>query len=120
MRDFLWRACRDFLSHMVNLFEKHVVGDKACVLCDGFQENYWHLFVSCVFAWDCWIEAGLSDILEEAIVQADNFVELVFIILNNLDNSVVECFVSTLWVIWKERNSKLWEGRRKLSAATVF
>ena len=57
----LWKACRDVLPMRSRLQTKQVVVPLTCVLCERHVENYWHVFVTCPFARQCWVTTKLLD-----------------------------------------------------------
>ena len=54
----LWKAYRDVLPMRCRLQTKGVVVPLTCVLCDSDVENCWHVFVTCPFARQCWVEVA--------------------------------------------------------------
>lgn len=119
VKDFLWRACRDCLPTKVNLFHKNVVGDKFCILCGKYLETSWHVFVDCCYAKSCWLAAELGNIMEDHCMQVEGFSQLIFQLLKAPQSWVPQRVAMTLWQIWKERNSMLWEGKHRNAVQAI-
>jgi len=44
----------------------------------------------------------------EVLQQHYNMEEVIFLLLQRLHTSSSECFATTLWSLWKSRNTRLW------------
>ncbi|KHN34921.1 hypothetical protein glysoja_004687, partial [Glycine soja] len=102
----LWRLLRGCLPTRSNLRTKHI----PCVCCEGNIENEWHLFLSCEFAQSIWVEADLWNFVEQKWSNTIDFHSFFFYLMQDSSPHVGAKIGVILWCMWKNRNSKLWEG----------
>ena len=90
----------------------------SCVHCEHDVENFWHVFLICPFAQNCWQEAGLLSTITRGLDSMDGFVDWLFEVLTSWNDNVVRKVVMVMWGIWCNRNATLW-GRDCASAHQV-
>ena len=101
--DFVWRLCSNCLPLRVRLYQKGVVLNTCCGLCDMEVENPSHLFFNCSFAQSCWVVAMLD--FSNALGEVFHTSILAWLSLQ--DNLVLCKFFSMLWAIWGQRNNRV-------------
>ena len=104
--DFVWRLCNNCLPLRVRLHKKSVVLDTCCGLCDMEVEDASYIFFNCSFARSCWATARLDFSAALGKVFHTSILSLL-----SLQDNLVLC--SVLWVIWGQRNNRVW-GRQAL------
>lgn len=71
----VWRVCKGFTPTRGELRRRHIEVDTRCVWCETQVESSWHIFVDCVYARECWLQAGLLDIGEDNALRVDSLEE---------------------------------------------
>ena len=96
-----------------------MVLDTCCGLCDMEVEDASHLFFNCSFPRSCWATARL----DFSTALGEVFHTSILSLLSLQDNLVLCKKISVLWVIWGQRNNRVW-GRQALpsevAVRTVF
>ncbi|GAU18647.1 hypothetical protein TSUD_124800 [Trifolium subterraneum] len=107
-RHLLWRLCRGCLPTRVRLAQHYVDCELSCPMCDDEVEDDIHVFFGCVTARECWMAAGLSQLLENPAYQNGTATDRVFGMCRNEDNAMLGRVSSLFWCIWHNRNDKIW------------
>ncbi|GAU35453.1 hypothetical protein TSUD_364090 [Trifolium subterraneum] len=68
-RHLLWRLCRGCLPTQIRLAQRNVDCELSYPVCDDEVEDDIHVFFGCVTARECWMAAGLSQLLENPAYQ---------------------------------------------------
>jgi ribonuclease HI len=105
---FMWRVLRGCLPVKERLVCKRVNCDNKCPCCDQQCENEWHCFFGCSAAQEVWIEAGLWEHIEQKLYTVNDFVDMIFELIEELDNQTIEKVSMCLWALWWRRNQKCW------------
>ncbi|CAH9099203.1 unnamed protein product [Cuscuta epithymum] len=92
------------------LRKKGVACPSLCVLCGMEEEHNWHLFTQCGLSKKSLEIAGLWPKIEEASHQVDGFSELVWLLLQKLEEWECKRAAMVLWSIWRARNVKHVDG----------
>ncbi|GAU35177.1 hypothetical protein TSUD_319870 [Trifolium subterraneum] len=107
-RHLLWRLCRGCLPTRVRLAQHYVDCELSCPMCDDEVEDDIHVFFGCVTARECWMAAGLSQLLENPAYQNGTATDRVFGMCRNEDNAMLGRVSSLFWCIWHNRNDRIW------------
>ncbi|CAN1156954.1 Putative ribonuclease H protein At1g65750 [Linum perenne] len=108
VKHFMWNLGRDVLSTKEALHRRHIFVAGECGCCNVFFETSWHLFFECQVAKACWVEAGLSSVVESALGGRNSVAEVILHILGTQEESVTQSFCMVLWSVWQERNARVW------------
>ncbi|KAJ0824439.1 putative reverse transcriptase zinc-binding domain-containing protein [Helianthus annuus] len=112
---FVWRAVKGRIPTATQLRERGVpIPSGRCRLCDNEEETPDHVLVRCREAKGVWEQIG-QWVKLQTITQKETLEE----ILSVLDEQVWEkkkkavhaIFLLTTWIIWKNRNEKIFQGR---------
>ncbi|GAU20408.1 hypothetical protein TSUD_12260 [Trifolium subterraneum] len=98
MIDTMWRVI-GMIFGKLNLLTKRVTYS---------GEGDIHVFFGCVAARECWMAAGLSQLLENSAYQNGTVTDRVFGMCRNEDNAMLGRVSSLFWCIWHNRNDKIW------------
>ena len=69
-----------------------------------------HVFFVCPKAISCWELIGVCHIIQDLLLNADNFASMLFDLIDRLSTQQQALVAMTLWSLWKSRNAKLWES----------
>jgi ribonuclease HI len=123
-KHLLWRICRGCLPTRLRLQEKYVSCPLSCPLCDQGQEDDWHVFLTCNISLQAIQATGLEHLLLHRIQPATNLKELIFDVCSGESKEAAGLFAMLLWVLWQNRNNKIWndeqETGRNLGFKTRF
>ena len=103
VRHFMWRAVKDSLPTKMNLYQRHVVGDALCPLCDETQESILHNLWYCEQAQVVWRSVRSFAPLYEK--RHRTFMDLFESVLLQNSSFHVAWFATIAWCLWKRRNS---------------
>ena len=120
---FVWRAAINRIPTKWELRRRGVnLQSVLCSLCDSEMETATHMFTGCCFATEVWsrVEAwcrlspsimfDVPDIINIASAQANS----------KRSKYVLQGIVFTsMWVIWKERNERIFNGKRRRAIEVV-
>jgi hypothetical protein len=107
-KHFLWRLSKGCCPTRVRLQEKHVSCPLTCPLCSSEDENDWHVMFSCTASLQAWQTAGLGDVLARHVQQGLDIRSVLHNICVNEDKKVAGLFATVAWVLWNNRNNKVW------------
>ncbi|GAU29842.1 hypothetical protein TSUD_223880 [Trifolium subterraneum] len=96
------------LTTRVRLTQHYVDCELSCPVCDDEVEDDVHVFFGCVAARECWMAAGLSQLLENPAYQNGTVTDRVFGMCRNEDNAMLGRVSSLFWCIWHNQNDKIW------------
>jgi ribonuclease HI len=113
-KHLLWRICRGCLPTRVRLQEKHVFCPLQCPLCDHDFEDDWHAILTCNSSVQARQACGIDHVLVQRIQQATTIKDLIFDVCNNESKEVAGLFAMLVWVIWQNRNSKVWNEMHEI------
>jgi ribonuclease HI len=109
-KHLLWRICRGCLPSRVRLQDKHVPCQLSCPLCDYPYEDEWHAFITCNISIEARHTAGLDSILVNRIPHAASMQELILDLCSNESCEEAGRFAMLVWVLWQNRNNKVWSA----------
>jgi ribonuclease HI len=119
VKHLIWRMCRGCLPTRVRLQDKGVVCPTNCASCSHAYEDLNHLLFECPFAIQVWTSAGIWYDIQQASINSDSAVDMIFYLLQNSTTNVQQIFAATCWSLWKHRNLKIWDDVTEVSAQVV-
>lgn len=60
VKNFLWRAVKNVLPTIDNLFSRRVQVLPTCFVCNAYNKSVIHALVECGFAKSCWIVSPIG------------------------------------------------------------
>lgn len=116
VRSFLWRACKDCLPTRLKFQSRGIMVQLSCIMYGNSIENAWHIFVTCLFAQNCWSYAKLIPIINSC---SNNVIDWVFNVIVVMKDEGLDKFSMILWNILRQHNEKLWNNSSMDEAQTV-
>jgi hypothetical protein len=107
-KHLLWRISKGCFPTRVRLQEKHVSCPLFCPICSSDDETDWHVLFSCTTSLQAWQSAGLGDVLARNVQQSLDVRSAIYNICANEDKHVAGLFAMVAWVLWSNRNNKVW------------
>jgi hypothetical protein len=68
-----------------------------------------HIFFVCSKAIECWDKIGITNIIRELLLGANNFYAMLFDLFTRLKEKYRLSPAMTLWSLWMSQNAKLWD-----------
>ncbi|CAN1325750.1 LINE-1 retrotransposable element ORF2 protein [Linum perenne] len=112
MKVLLWRIARGVLPTRMALQARTLQVPDTCGNCDREMETCWHMFLSCDYAKDCWVAAGLKEEIERVMEASDGMADWVFKAIQSLPEEKCQAAAAILNEIWRERNNRVWSNQR--------
>jgi ribonuclease HI len=109
-KHLLWRICRECLPTRVRLQEKHVPCQLSCPICEHHDEDEWHAILTCSSSVQARHTAGLDSFLSNRMQHASSIRELILDVCVNESADDAGRFAMLAWVLWQNRNNKLWNA----------
>lgn len=107
IRLFLWKVLHKALPLGASLAARGIRSDNVCYSCGADCEDAVHTFFLCPLARACWFSSPIpirSHVLNEPIdITLQQFA-------GSLDDSQWDCFINTMWGIWRCRNDRIYGG----------
>ncbi|XP_062029045.1 uncharacterized protein LOC133745065 [Rosa rugosa] len=119
---FAWRVCHDILPSLERLAMRHVqVDSQGCVLCEGSSESTLHLCRDCPFT----RQVLQGHVMLQRTCFAPQVEECDLLTwfnycVKSLSLTDLGTLIFLLWSIWKERNSRVWEGKKALACDVML
>lgn len=108
----LWRVANNFIPSRANLVRLKLLNDAMCPICWNGTENLEHIFLQCSITKEVWEVLNLHLIFLNREVQWIEWLTWVSGISSNHQFRVSCC---ALWVIWTERNKRIYENTARLT-----
>jgi ribonuclease HI len=108
-KHLLWRISQGCLPTRLRLQEKRVPCPVLCPLCDQENEDDWHIIFTCEASTLARHYAGLDSILVPRLQRYNSAKDVIFSICSNEDKATAGLFAVMVWVLWSNRNSKVWD-----------
>ncbi|PNX98658.1 ribonuclease H, partial [Trifolium pratense] len=109
-KHLMWRVCRGVLPTRTRLRERHVMCPSECPICEGSEEDDWHVFFGCRESKSVWIEAGLRGVIEPRMQHTNNVKSIFLDICRDETPNVAGAVATIAWCIWNNRNNWVWNG----------
>ena len=106
---FIWRACKDILPTLANLFRRGVSHSYSCRWCEDELESSFHILWQCEFAQRVWSASSVSFPVE--CLRSFSFSEVISCSLRSLSTPSLEIMFTTAWGLWQAWNSFFWEEK---------
>ncbi|XP_057796787.1 uncharacterized protein LOC131012797 [Salvia miltiorrhiza] len=120
VQNILWRAARDNLPSKAKLLSRGLQVGGECGICKAGYENLWHTFFSCPFAEDCWRISNMELYIDNVRSRCESFLQALFMIVDDKDDTRKIKICMLLWQIWKARNSAVWNNENPSPASSVL
>ncbi|XP_021860661.2 uncharacterized protein [Spinacia oleracea] len=116
VRHFLWRLGTQTLPVQSFLKHRHLIDDATCPWCGTEEESLGHAIFDCVQVQELWEEIGCDRLTKwhEHGTMCD-FIES----WKGIDKKVKQRGVVLAWVIWCERNNKVFENKVTPNAVLI-
>ncbi|PWA81931.1 reverse transcriptase zinc-binding domain-containing protein [Artemisia annua] len=118
-----WRAAINRLPTKDELLKRGVpLQSDLCVFCSSYAESASHLFTGCIFATEIWSRVAtwcrlppifafeVTDLLNLAVYQAPT---------SNDKYILRGIMVTSIWVLWNERNNRIFKGTKRRAIEVV-
>ncbi|XP_062014092.1 uncharacterized protein LOC133730534 [Rosa rugosa] len=112
----IWRACHNVLPTRESLSKKGYTGDMGCLLCRHQVESVGHVLCGCPIAQEILTAPPFS--IQVPITHSFIFKEWLLDQSSTLSYENFSKLLMLLWVLWKNRNDKLWNDNAK-NASTI-
>ncbi|PNX89307.1 ribonuclease H, partial [Trifolium pratense] len=112
-KHLLWRISKGCLPTRIRLQEKHVPCPLICPLCSHDMEDDWHFLFACETSIQAHYAAGLETIIQPRIQLAGNAKEIIHAICSAADEDTAGLFAMLVWVLWNNRNNKVWNDEHE-------
>ncbi|XP_018853114.2 uncharacterized protein LOC109015083 [Juglans regia] len=106
-KNFLWKACRNGLPTLSNLYKKRITEKPWCPICLNEEETVFHMAWNCPATQDVWGQC--SRILQKRFFPLMSFRELWNLICQVADMKVLEEFATVSRLIWNRRNKFIFQ-----------
>lgn len=108
-KNFMWRACHNFLPTRENLERRKIIQDPSCPICGREKETVYHVLWECIATKDVW---GASKIFfQKSCFSSHDFLQVAEHFFHKCDRETLQMFVITARKIWFRRNTWLHEGK---------
>jgi hypothetical protein len=107
-KHLLWRISKGCFPTRKRLIEKHVPCPVTCPICNLEEETDWHALFSCADSMQAWYTAGLGEFLAQKIQQFSEVRSVIFDVCSRAVKEVAGLFAMVAWVLWNDRNNKVW------------
>ncbi|CAN1148715.1 hypothetical protein LINPERHAP2_LOCUS16639 [Linum perenne] len=101
------RLAREVVPNRFRLQGKRIDGPGECGVCSKEHDDDWHLYLTCLFAVDCWIEAGLTHTVEDSMARQISFPGWLGDFMTRVAKSNRVRIDVVLWELWKEKNHRV-------------
>ncbi|CAN1800986.1 Putative ribonuclease H protein At1g65750 [Linum perenne] len=120
LKHFLWKLTRRVLPTRTALkYRRRMAVPANCGLCDRFEEEEEHLFVTCDVAMDCWRSAELGEEIRQLWEEEGSLERWVWRVLNTWEDGKISKWAAVLWALWRERNQRVWNSESSVSTRIV-
>ncbi|CAJ2653028.1 unnamed protein product [Trifolium pratense] len=109
-KHLLWRICKGCLPTRTRLQERRVTCPLLCPLCEQSNEDDWHILFNCNDSLQARQAAGLEQVIAARMQQYHTTQDVIKSICHDMDRDTAGLFAVLLWVLWNNRNDKVWNG----------
>ncbi|KAA3483968.1 reverse transcriptase [Gossypium australe] len=107
---FIWKSSWNYLATKVNMLICRLATSSLCPRCGVAEETMNHLFRVCPVSEEVW--RNLLD-LDLSIFTQEEFGDWLTMVLLSLSSEQCRTFCVTLWAIWGDRNSRIYDKTRR-------
>ncbi|KAH9699249.1 zf-RVT domain-containing protein [Citrus sinensis] len=107
IRIFSWRAAKNLLPSVENLWKRKVIQEPLCQICKNRLETVFHALVRCKVTKKIWKITRFEDDLKGSVEQ--DILSLLIGLKQRRSKDDIELLVSILWMIWNARNNWLFK-----------
>lgn len=111
LRIFIWRAAKNLLPSMDNLWKKKAVQDLLRQICRNGVENVFHALVTCKRAWKVWKLTQFAEELKR--IHDQDIISLLQGRMSARSKTDAEMLVVVCWGIWNARNQLLFTNKKE-------
>ncbi|GLT48804.1 hypothetical protein SLA2020_224030 [Shorea laevis] len=117
IKHFLWKFIWEILPTRVALQGHRVEVDSSCCICEQAEESMHHFFFSC--PWSARVWTSSCPFFNNSNIKADSYLDDFLNSFLALNSKERERVAVTLWSIWNNRNSCLFQHRCSQPRFTV-
>ncbi|CAJ2660552.1 unnamed protein product [Trifolium pratense] len=110
VKNLLWRICRRCIPTRVNLRSRGVNCIDTCPLCNEHEEDSYHIFFDCPSSRNVWSMCTFYPIIVAAMQNGYDAAELIFHLLQQINEEDASLLACVIWSIWKQRNNIIWNN----------
>jgi ribonuclease HI len=107
-KHLLWRISKGCFPTRQRLQEKHVPCPLLCPICNNEEENDRHVLFGCTDSMQAWQIAGLGEVLSRHIQHGMEVSSAIHAICSREEKETAGLFAMVAWVLWNNRNNKVW------------
>jgi hypothetical protein len=110
VKNFMWRVCRNCLPTCIRIQDKGINCPDQCVLCDARIEDSLHVFFLCSNSQGIWARSRFFTAVNDVVAQETDITNVIFNLLQQLNDEDAAQVATILWSIWKQRNNMVWNN----------
>ncbi|KAH9708382.1 hypothetical protein KPL70_012867 [Citrus sinensis] len=114
---FAWRAVKNLLLLVENLWKMKVIQEPLCQFCNKKLETIFHALVGCKVVKKIWKITRFEDDLKDSVDQ--DMLSLLIGLKLRRSKDDIELLVTILWMIWNARNGWIFKGVKDGPQVTV-
>jgi hypothetical protein len=107
-KHLLWRVCKECLPTRVRLQGRGVSCPLSCPLCDHGNEDDGHVLFDCDVSIQARDAAGIDQHQFSLLNRTVSITETILNFCANVDSDTAGIFAVLVWVLWQNRNDKVW------------
>lgn len=115
----LWMEILDGLKTRDLLTKFITISNASCFLCSSSRETSNHLFLQCDYSMRIW--RGIARKFGTILNSSSTIVDFDYCDISRPRNLVLAklCFLAFVWHVWKARDARIFEGKRKPCGAVL-
>jgi hypothetical protein len=107
-KHLLWRISKGCFPTRKCLQENHVPCSSVCPLCNNEDESDWHVLFNCTATVHAWQTVGLGELMMRSLQHEADTRFVIHHLCSGENSEVAGLFAMTVWVLWNNRNNKVW------------
>lgn len=121
---FLWKACHNCLPIQVNMRKRRLCNSQLCLVCGEDAETIEHAFLLCAWTRPLWFgsQMALCPRPDNVSIFSTWFGQCIAKFKKNVEffDYALTSLSCTLWMIWKARNSCVFQGTKPQPMVTIY